>query len=82
MEYLILYFVIAVGVLSSVLSSKVQKFHYHLDENGIIVKCYHNSKLLFTDWKFWLGMTLGFPLEHFLWEKVWPFYLVTQWLGL
>ncbi|MBV8125687.1 MAG: hypothetical protein JO370_16615 [Paucibacter sp.] len=31
---------------------------------------------------FWLGLTLGFPLEHFLWEHVWPFKLITKWLGL
>ena len=31
---------------------------------------------------FWLGLTLGFPLEHFLWEYVWPFKLITKWFGL
>lgn len=31
---------------------------------------------------FWIGLTLGFPLEHVLWEKVWPFAEVTKWLGL
>lgn len=31
---------------------------------------------------FWLGLTLGFPLEHLLWEKCWPFDLITRWLGL
>lgn len=31
---------------------------------------------------FWIGLTLGFPLEHLLWEKAWPFSIVTKWLGL
>ncbi len=31
---------------------------------------------------FWLGLTLGFPFEHFLWEHVWPFKLISKWLGL
>lgn len=31
---------------------------------------------------FWIGMTIGFPLEHLIWEKVWPFHLLTRWLGL
>jgi hypothetical protein len=31
---------------------------------------------------FWIGLTLGFPLEHVLWERVWPFKIITMWLGL
>jgi hypothetical protein len=31
---------------------------------------------------FWLGLTMGFPLEHMLWEHIWPFYLFTEWAGL
>ena len=31
---------------------------------------------------FWLGLTFGFPFEHFLWEHVWPFKLISKWLGL
>lgn len=31
---------------------------------------------------FWLGLTMGFPLEHFLWERVWPFKLITRWMTL
>jgi hypothetical protein len=29
-----------------------------------------------------IGTTVGFPLEHFLYEKVWPFTLLTKFLGL
>jgi hypothetical protein len=56
--------------------------HTHVDENGLMVKCYHKSKSALLSGGFWLGLTLGFPLEHFLWEKVWPFKLLTQYLGL
>jgi hypothetical protein len=56
--------------------------HTHVDENGLIVKCYHKSKSALLSGGFWLGLTLGFPIEHFLWEKVWPFKLLTQYLGL
>jgi hypothetical protein len=31
---------------------------------------------------FWLGVTISFPLEHFIWEKLWPFSAITRWLGL
>jgi len=34
-------------------------------------------------WQFWLGLTLGFPLEHMLWEKAPVFSWITKhWLGL
>ena len=56
--------------------------HTHLDEQGKLVKCYHECKTALTDWRFLLGFTLGFPFEHLLWDKVWPFSLITHWLGL
>jgi hypothetical protein len=31
---------------------------------------------------FILGTTIGFPIEHILYDKVWPFTLVTKLLGL
>lgn len=52
--------------------------HTHPDENGLMVKCYHKSKTVLLSFSFWLGLTLGFPLEHFLWEKIWPFNLLTH----
>ena len=42
----------------------------------------HGIKHTMLRWQFWAGMTLGFPLEHWLWEHVWPFVLLTRWLGL
>lgn len=56
--------------------------HYHVDERGFAVKCYHSCKTMLMNWQFWAGLTMGFPLEHLLWEKVWPFYLITKFMGL
>lgn len=52
--------------------------HTHTDERGALVKCYHQCVALLTNWQFWLGLTLGFPLEHYLWTKVWPFYEISR----
>ena len=57
-------------------------FHTHVDERGALVKCYHETKSILLSFSFWLGVTLSFPLEHFIWEKVWPFYMLTELLGL
>ena len=56
--------------------------HTHYDSNGLAVKCYHHCKSLLTDWKFFIGVTISFPIEHFIWEKIWPLTIVTKWLGL
>lgn len=62
--------------------TKGVQYHYHPNEHGLLVKCYHKGKKLLFTIEFWIGVTLSFPLEHFIWEKVWPFYLLTEWLGL
>lgn len=63
--------------------------HYHTDERGILVKCYHECKTRIINKSFWvgvgvsfLGFTVGFPIEHFIWEKLWPFTLLTKAMGL
>lgn len=56
--------------------------HYHRNEYGALIKCYHSCKNVLTDYAFWIGLTLGFPLEHALWEHVWPFSAITKWMGL
>lgn len=56
--------------------------HTHVDENGFIVRCYHKTRRVLLDWGFWLGTLISFPLEHFLYEKVWPFTLISKALGL
>lgn len=60
----------------------MKRFHYHKDESGFFVKCYHGTRSLLTDYAFWVGLTIGFPLEHFLWTKVWPFYELAELMGL
>ena len=54
--------------------------HYHRDEQGFLVKCYHQAKTNYVG--FIVGTMVSFPIEHYLYEKVWPFYLVSTWLGL
>lgn len=60
----------------------MKKLHYHKNEDGVLVKCYHACRRVAFTPAFWIGVTVSFPLEHFLWEKVWPFYLITTWMGL
>lgn len=52
--------------------------HYHKDEWGFLHACYHKAKTNYVG--FFLGVTLSFPIEHYLYEKVWPFTLITKWL--
>lgn len=61
--------------------SKV-KSHTHIDQSGRVIRCYHETKAVFLSWGFWLGVTFSFPLEHYVWEKVWPFTFLTKLLGL
>ena len=56
--------------------------HFHPDEAGLLKVCYHRCRSSLISWGFWVGLTLGFPLEHLLWEKVWPFKEITKMLGL
>jgi hypothetical protein len=56
--------------------------HQHTDENGMLVKCYHKCRTELSSAGFWVGVTISFPVEHFLWEKVWPLKMITHWLGL
>lgn len=63
----------------------VAPFHTHVNEDGLLVRCYHKCKKatsVLGTWQFWFGMTMGFPFEHFLWEKVPPFSWITHWIGL
>ena len=56
--------------------------HTHTDSKGRIHTCYHSCKTALLSWGFWVGLTLGFPLEHLLWERIWPFNILTKLLGL
>jgi hypothetical protein len=55
--------------------------HFHTDEQGRAVRCYHACRSVFT-WGFAVGVTVSFPIEHFIWEKLPGFSAVSRWLGL
>lgn len=55
--------------------------HLHKTPTGW-VRCFHNCKSCLTDVSFWLGVTLSFPLEHLIWEKIPPFNLIARYFGL
>jgi hypothetical protein len=56
--------------------------HFHADERGFLVKCYHHCKSFVKMPSFWAAQTLLFPLEHFLWTKVPGFSHLAEMLGL
>lgn len=56
--------------------------HTHHDERGFLVKCYHRSRNLMFTWQFWIGTTLGFPLEHFIYQHIPPFIQIAQLLNI
>lgn len=56
--------------------------HYHKDSKGVLHECYHACVSTLKDKAFWFGVSISFPIEHWLWTKVWPFYLLSEWLGL
>ena len=56
--------------------------HFHLVDKRIWKECYCQCRSILLNWQFWLGLSCGFPLEHLLWEKVWPFDALTKFLGL
>jgi len=60
---------------------QAMKPHYHSDEAGLLVRCYHKCRTVFT-WQFFVGITISFPFEHFLWEKVPPFSWLAGFMGL
>lgn len=53
--------------------------HFHKTEKGLKA-CYHTCKSILASPSFWVGTTISFPFEHFIWEKLWPFNLLTDWL--
>jgi hypothetical protein len=63
------------------------KPHYHKDENGFLIQCYHacskgmlGIKQTLLSPAFWIGITVSYPFEHYLYENVWPFNLVQAWM--
>jgi hypothetical protein len=64
------------------MTTKISHEHDHTDSKGIIHKCYHECREVFAQWGFWIGVTVSFPIEHFIWEKVPPFKYLTTLIGL
>lgn len=60
----------------------MNKPHTHVNKHGILVECYHKSATELKRVGFWVGVTVSFPLEHILYEKVWPFTIIKGLLGL
>ena len=64
------------------------KPHYHKDENGFLVQCYHvchkglqGVKETLLSPAFWICMTVGYPFEHGLYNHVWPFSILGKLMG-
>ena len=58
--------------------------HYHKDEKGVVHACYHackNQNLFFSK-MYCVSLTLAFPIEHIVYHKLWPFYLLSNWLNI
>lgn len=55
--------------------------HTHVTPDGILVRCYHKCKTIFS-WQFFVGMTLSFPVEHWLWTQVPGFSHIAKFMGL
>jgi hypothetical protein len=60
------------------------KPHYHKDENGFLVQCYHvchkglrGVKETLMSPAFWVATTLTWPIEHFIYDHIPPF----SWIG-
>jgi len=56
--------------------------HAQKKAHGWWAKCLSAAREYLTKPSFWLGISLSFPIEHFLWEKIWPFDVLTKLLGL
>lgn len=63
-------------------TSSAPAYHTHLDERGMLVKCYHKSKAMVLSWEFWFATMITFPVEHGIWDYVPPFSYITKFLGL
>lgn len=67
------------------LDCKHARPHFHTDENGFLVRCYHVCQQQFVSvWQvlkspaFWIGITVTYPIEHGLYENIWPFTFINE----
>lgn len=59
--------------------------HYHTDSRGFVHTCYHKCMSWFgvrPMLGFVAATIITFPLEHALYEKVYPFTVISHWLGV
>lgn len=56
--------------------------HARAKARGWLAKGSSATRKYLTQPSFWLGTLLSFPIEHFIWEKIWPFDVLTKLLGL
>ena len=60
--------------------------HYHKNEDGVLIQCYHSCRKGLSSTlgnaAFWIGITVSYPLEHLLWERVPGFSHLAHWLGM
>lgn len=56
--------------------------HYHETKEGRLVKCYHACKSVLGSYGFWVGTIVSWPIEHYLYAKVWPFKLLSKFMGI
>jgi hypothetical protein len=61
----------------------IEEPHYHV-VRGAPQACYHACKQqnLFFSKMYWISLTLAFPIEHIVYHKLWPFYLLSNWLNI
>ena len=58
------------------------KPHYHRIPKGKLVACYHTCHSVLASPAFWIGTFITWPVEHYVWEHVWPFQLLALAMGL
>lgn len=57
--------------------------HYHKDEQGFLVRCYHKGRLGLKTWILAICLaTAVFPIEHYVWTHIPPFTNVAEFLGI
>lgn len=60
-----------------------EHFHVHTDERGFVHRCYHRCRHWLSPGFLagWLvANTITFPVEHIMWDHIWPYDYVGAWL--
>lgn len=56
--------------------------HFHMNEQGLLVACYHTAKPTFPFFKWLFVLTVTFPIEHLMWEHLPPLVKLLAWLNV